>query len=76
MYLETALKARIESVRVAVIRYRAGASDMLPVLQLQTSQYETQVELTQVRAGRLTNCIDLHLALGGGFNTAPAKAIP
>jgi NodT family efflux transporter outer membrane factor (OMF) lipoprotein len=75
-YLETALKARIDSVRLATIRYKAGAYDMLPVLQLQTSQYQTQVEMTMVRASRLTNCIDLHLALGGSFDAVPAATIP
>ncbi|MBI4892960.1 MAG: efflux transporter outer membrane subunit [Acidobacteria bacterium] len=75
-HLESALKQRAESVRLATIKYKAGAYDLLPVLQLQTSQYETQIQMIKLRNSRLANRIDLQLALGSGFDGSPAAARP
>jgi hypothetical protein len=47
----------------------------LSVLQLQERQLESQATTIQLRDVRLANRISLHLALGGGFDAAPAAQI-
>ena len=71
-YEQDALHDRAEAVRIATVKYKAGATDMLSVLQLQTDQIAAQAELIKARNTQLANRINLHLALGGSFNTLPA----
>jgi NodT family efflux transporter outer membrane factor (OMF) lipoprotein len=71
-YEQDALHDRAEAVRIATVKYKAGATDMLSVLQLQTDQIAAQAELIKARNTQLANRINLHLALGGSFNTSPA----
>ena len=66
---------RAESVRIARIKYVAGAIDMLSVLQLQEGLLQNQAKPIQLRYALLANRIDLHLALGGSFDAAPASVI-
>ncbi len=75
-YEQDALHDRTEAVRVATLKYKAGATDLLSVLQLQTYQIATQAELIKARNAQLANRINLHLALGGSFNTTPAVTSP
>jgi len=67
-YQETAVTNAIDAVRIAEIQYRAGRTDFLSVLQLQTDQIASQAVLIEVQASELTNRIDLHLALGSSFD--------
>ncbi len=69
-YLEAVLTQDSEALRLGRLRYEAGATDLLHVLQMQARQLNTQFELIAIRSDRLANRIALHLALGGGF--APA----
>jgi hypothetical protein len=48
--------------------------DLLSVLQLQEGQIQSQAALIELR-DQLANRINLHLALGGGFDISPATAI-
>ena len=66
-YLESVLTQDTEALRLGRLRYDAGATDLLHVLQMQARQLNTQFELINVRNDRLANRIALHLALGGGF---------
>jgi multidrug efflux system outer membrane protein len=75
-YEQDALHDRAEAVRIATLKYKAGATDLLPVLQLQTDQIATQVELIKARNAQLANRINLHLALGGSFDTSPSLTPP
>jgi multidrug efflux system outer membrane protein len=75
-YEQNALHDRAEAVRIATLKYKAGATDLLSVLQLQTDQIATEAELIKARNAQLTNRINLHLALGGSFNTSPAVTPP
>ena len=75
-YEQDALHDRAEAVRIATVKYKAGATDLLSVLQLQTDQIVTQAELIKARNAQLANRINLHLALGGSFNTSPAVTPP
>jgi len=71
---QAALRDRTKAVRISRIQYTAGASDLLSVLQLQADQIATEVGVIKLRNAQLANRIDLHLALGGGFEAAPAVA--
>jgi multidrug efflux system outer membrane protein len=70
--LEKADAARVETVRIAREKLEAGAIDLLPVLQLQAARLAVQAEVIKVRNARLANRIQLHLALGGGWDDRPA----
>ena len=70
-YLEAVLTQDVEALRLGRVRYTAGATDLLDVLQLQTRQLHTRFELIGIRNDRLANRVALHLALGGGFTPAP-----
>jgi NodT family efflux transporter outer membrane factor (OMF) lipoprotein len=66
-YLEAVLAQDTEALRLGRLRFDAGATDLLDVLQLQARQLNTQFELIGVRNDRLANRVALHLSLGGGF---------
>ncbi len=72
-YIESAVRDHSEAVRVASLRYKAGSMDLLSVLQLQESQIQSQAELIKLRNAQLANRINLHLALGGSFDSSPAN---
>jgi outer membrane protein, multidrug efflux system len=57
------------------VKYEAGAVDMLSVLQLQEAQIESQRQLVELRNAQLANRIQLHLALGGGFDAEPTAKV-
>ena len=63
-YQNQALADRSEAVRIATLKYRAGALSLLPVLQLQTDELATRAEIIKLRDTQLANRIQLHLALG------------
>jgi len=69
---QRALDDRIAAVRIAAIKYNVGTIDLLSVLILQSEELATQASVIKLRNARLANRIDLHLALGGGFDAAPA----
>jgi outer membrane protein TolC len=75
-YEKDALQDRAEAVRIATLKYKAGATDLLSVLQLQTDQIATQAEIIKARNAQLANRINLHLAMGGSFNSSPAVTPP
>ena len=74
-YEEEGLTQRTEAVRIAELQYQAGRSDLLSVLELQTFQIENHVNVIKLRNAALANLIDLHLAVGGSFDTVPTTAI-
>ena len=72
-YAESAVRDHGEAVRVALLRYKAGSMDLLSVLQLQESQIQSEAALIDLRNSQLANRINLHLALGGSFDSSPAN---
>jgi len=54
---------------LAQSRYRAGAEDLLSVLQAQSSLFSAQAERVQLRKDRLLASVALYKALGGGWAT-------
>jgi len=55
------------AVRLAEDRYQAGVGDFLSILESQRQAFLSESRLLTLRALRLTNRVDLHLALGGDF---------
>jgi multidrug efflux system outer membrane protein len=59
------------SMELATVQYKVGSSDLRSVLQEQLRLYNALLSLVQVQSERLAQRVNLHLALGGGFATAP-----
>lgn len=57
---------------LAEARYRAGAEDLVTILDAQRTLYSAQDALSQVRLARLQAIVDLYRALGGGWSAATA----
>jgi NodT family efflux transporter outer membrane factor (OMF) lipoprotein len=68
---QTAAQAR-EAYRLALIRYRSGAADLLALLDSQRSQLSAEDSLVQTELARYTAAISLYKALGGGWAKAPS----
>lgn len=56
---------------IAVQRLREGTVDLVTVLQTQTTLFQAEDVLTQVRANRYLAAIALYQALGGGWGGKP-----
>jgi outer membrane protein TolC len=63
-----------ESRRLAEIRYKAGADDLLTVLDAQRTLFAAQDGVAQVSLSRLQAAVSLYKALGGGWNEAAAPS--
>jgi outer membrane protein, multidrug efflux system len=63
-----------EALRLAEIRYRAGADDLLTVLDAQRTLFAAQDGLAQIQLNRLQAAVSLYKALGGGWSGADANA--
>jgi outer membrane protein TolC len=74
---EEALRRSAQNAEVAVViaqnRYAQGIENLIVVLESQRRALDARSAWLAVRRERLENRIDLHLALGGGFNV-PASA--
>jgi NodT family efflux transporter outer membrane factor (OMF) lipoprotein len=67
--LQTQVQARAqEALRLAEVRYREGADDLLSVLDAQRTLFDAQDQLAQIRLDRLSAAVALYKALGGGWN--------
>jgi len=58
------------ALRLAEVRYREGADDLLVLLDAQRTLFQAQDQLAQIRQSRLQASLALLMALGGGW-TAP-----
>jgi len=63
------------AVQLATVQYQAGRRDLLWVEQLQTEQLAVEERVIQMRNARIANRIQLHLALGGSFDTSPESEL-
>lgn len=74
--LTRAVRENERALGLANIRYRVGTVDLTTVQQQQIALYSAQVALLRVQSERLVQRVNLHLALGGSFespSTGPAK---
>ena len=67
--LEIATEQSLAARHLAEDRYAAGLTDLVSLLEAQRSAYESESQLLAARRQHLDHRIDLHLALGGGFDT-------
>jgi NodT family efflux transporter outer membrane factor (OMF) lipoprotein len=65
--LETASVEATRSVKLAAGQYERGLVDILTLLDAQRRAFDARSSLAAVKAQRLTNRANLHLALGGEF---------
>jgi NodT family efflux transporter outer membrane factor (OMF) lipoprotein len=73
--LGTAVSSSGESVNLAGKQLEQGQIDMFTILRLAGENLGAKVQLTQIRASRLRERVNLYLALGGDFEGtgAPGK---
>jgi NodT family efflux transporter outer membrane factor (OMF) lipoprotein len=65
--LSEAVSSSGESVRLGGHQLEQGQADMFTILRLGGENLSAKVQLTQVRASRLRERVNLYLALGGDF---------
>ena len=68
------VQARL-ALRLAEVRYREGADDLLSVLDAQRTLFQAEDQLAQSRLSRLQASVGLFKALGGGW-TDPERRSP
>ena len=59
-------QARV-ALRLAEIRYREGADDLLTTLDAQRTLFQAEDQLAQIRLSRLQASVSLFKALGGAW---------
>ncbi len=67
-------KAGEDALRVASLRYEAGYSSNLEVLDAQRTLFQAQLDRIAAQRDRLSASVNLYKALGGGWRTLPAEA--
>lgn len=73
--LSEMVAASADSVKYGRTRMGEGQEDLFTILRLSGENLAAKIQLTQIRAARLRERVNLHLALGGDFKGtgAPAK---
>jgi outer membrane protein, multidrug efflux system len=59
-----------KAYELSLARYRAGASDLLSVLDAQRSWLSARDSAAQARLNRYSTAVDLFVALGGGWKSS------
>jgi len=70
--LARSVAAYLEAVRLANLRYLAGLSSYVEVLDAQQQLFPAENALAQARFSRLANFVQLYKALGGGWDIGDA----
>jgi multidrug efflux system outer membrane protein len=68
--LASAVSANERAVGFARVRYDVGSGDLRGIQQQMLALHASRTGLLQVQAERLIQRVNLHLALGGGFEPA------
>lgn len=68
-YLQAAVDEGGDAYRITKAQYKAGRVDLLALLQTQISLLSARSALIAIRNERLSERVNLHLALGGSFET-------
>ena len=69
LILDAAVIDAERAVELAETRYRVGSGDLRAVEQQQLTYHSTRMNLLRVRSERRVQRVNLHLALGGSFET-------
>ena len=72
-FLQSIVSNEFQAYEIERIRYDSGATDILSVLQIQSRWIGGRIALLRLQNERLAQRINLHLALGGSFEAAPAN---
>jgi NodT family efflux transporter outer membrane factor (OMF) lipoprotein len=72
---QRALEASTHAYDLAVVRYKAGLSPQLPVLNAEMNRLATEETTINLKMKRRDLQFGLIQALGGGFDAAPAPAV-
>jgi len=72
-FLSEAEQANDEALKLGKMKYESGATDLLPVLQLQLRSDTAKVAHLSLTNGRLIQRVNLHLSLGGDFEEKPSE---
>ena len=73
--LEATVRDSARALELAQVQYRVGTIDLRLVEQNQLALYSARLALLRVRTERLTQRVNLYLALGGGFGPSPWVAV-
>ena len=65
--MRSAVADNKEAYRISEAEFNIGRIDLLSLLQMQNRVIIAQVALLNVQSARLSQRVDLHLALGGSF---------
>jgi len=65
-----------EAREIAFVRYRQGETDLTSFLEVQRQSLQAQSTLILIKGQRLSNRVDLHLALGGNFGDGAINSLP
>jgi len=66
--LQSQVDDRSRALALEQVRYRVGATDLRSVTQQQLSLYAARSSLLRMQSERLSQRVNLYLALGGGFD--------
>jgi NodT family efflux transporter outer membrane factor (OMF) lipoprotein len=72
--LARAVASNARTLELAQVRYKVGSGDLRAVLQQGVALYGARTALLRVQSERLIQRVNLHLALGGGFDSASPVA--
>ena len=73
--LEATIRDSARALELAQVQYRVGTIDLRLVEQNQLALYSARLALLRVQTERLAQRVNLHLALGGGFDASPWDAV-
>jgi outer membrane protein, multidrug efflux system len=73
--LQDQAQALQDSVRLSDLRYRAGQSSYLELLNAQQQLFAAELQLEQARLEELLSSVRLYKALGGGVELGPERAV-
>ena len=65
--LQLLSRAAVDARRLAEIRYQAGASSYLEVLDSETRMFSADLGVTQAELSELLSLVQIYRALGGGW---------
>jgi multidrug efflux system outer membrane protein len=71
---QTQVDALRRALRLAEMRYQAGASSYLDLLDAQRSLFSVELALAQVQGQQAIAAVTLYKALGGGWTASPADS--
>lgn len=73
--LARAVASQARALELAQVRYRVGSGDLRAVVQQTVALYVVRTALLRVQGERRIQRVNLHLALGGGFDARPAVPV-